>query len=296
MLKSKQKNNNFVNYFNIFENKCAIFSLFLTYFSIMKLLGVIINAFCENQFFGNPACVINLEKWLPDSILLQIAKQIDLPETSFYCSNEKINLRWFTPDIEMDLCGHATLATAFCFQDILFSQSNSFTFNTNSGTIVVEKDESLFSLFLPIRKGEPSILPESIIQSLNILPVEVYKARDYLLIYKNQIEIENIKIERSYFDSINLDPGGVIISAQGKAVDFVSRYFTPQATILEDPVTGSAHCTLVPYWSEKLNKKKLVAHQLSSSGGTLFCELRKSNVKVSGRACFMREVSIVVDL
>ncbi len=259
----------------------------------MILTGFLINAFSDNGFMGNPACVIIIDNWLDDSLLLSIAKKVQLPETAFYCpNNSEINLRWFTPDIEMDLCGHATLATAFCLKSILKYIQNVFDFKTKSGIISVNIDDTLLELNLPSRKGIPSTLPELIQKSLNILPKVVLKSRDYLLIYENQNEIKNINIDRSFFDQINLDPGGVIVSAKGDEVDFVSRFFTPQATILEDPVTGSAHCTLIPYWSEVLKKDSLIAYQLSPQKGKLICQNFENNVIVKGKAHFVKSFSI----
>lgn len=261
----------------------------------MILTGHIINAFYDYGFNGNPACIFILEKWFDDSILLSIAKQVKLPETAFYCpSDSNLNLRWFTPDIEMDLCGHATLATSFCLKKFLNNKQDSFLFKTKSGEIPVHVNGDLFDLELPSRKGIPSSLPDPINNSLNIKPKQIFKSRDYLLIYENQHEIENIKIERSIFDQINLDPGGVIVSAKGDEADFVSRFFTPQATILEDPVTGSAHCTLIPYWSEVLKKNFLTAYQLSPQKGKLICQNLNNTVLIKGKAHFEKSVFIEI--
>ena len=141
---------------------------------------------------------------------------------------------------------------------------------------------------LPTREGIPAVLPDTIAKALNILPKEVYKSRDYLLVYASQTDIESIEIERSIFDKINLDPGGVIVTASGITHDFVSRYFTPQATFLEDPVTGSAHCTLIPYWSKKLQKKEMYALQLSKRGGQIGCIYNQDRVRISGSAITLK--------
>ena len=216
-----------------------------------------INAFSKLEKSGNPACVVPLEKWLNDSKMLEIAKKNKVAETAFFLKKEKhYHLRWFTPEIEMDLCGHATLATAH----YIFTKNKNLDeihFKTKSGMLIVSCLNEVYKMVLPRREGKPSILPKIIKNSLNIQPKEVYKSRDYLLVYASQTDIESIEIERSIFDKINLDPGGVIVTASGITHDFVSRYFTPQATFLEDPVTGSAHCTLIPYWSKKLQKKWL---------------------------------------
>lgn len=259
----------------------------------MLISGYIINAFSDHGFQGNPACVFLVENWYPDSTLLTIAKKVQLPETAFYCPNNiDLNLRWFTPDIEMDLCGHATLATGFCLKNVLKYSPDVFHFKTKSGEISITIDEELYGLTLPSRKGKITTLPEVIQKSLNILPKLVLKSRDYLLIYENQKEIEQLKIDRLFFDQINLDPGGVIVSAKGDEADFVSRFFTPQATILEDPVTGSAHCTLIPYWSEVLQKNNLTAYQLSPQKGKLICQNLDASVIVKGKAHFVKKLTV----
>lgn len=259
----------------------------------MHFLGYIINAFTDQSFHGNPACVVILPHWYENKILQDIAKQVNLPETAFLCfNNDQLYLRWFTPDVEMDLCGHATLAAAYYLNTFLNIKKFPYLFNTCSGIITVDALDNLYSLSLPSRKGVPAKLPESIQNSLNIQPVEVYKSRDYLLVYKNQKEIENITIHKNLFDQINLDPGGVIVTAKGDEADFVSRFFTPQASILEDPVTGSAHCTLVPYWAERLEKDFLLAYQLSSQKGKLWCHNFNSHVKVMGKAQFDHFIEI----
>ena len=251
----------------------------------MKLKLFQIDAFTSTVFSGNPACVVPLDYWLNDTTLLEIAKENAVAETAFFTKKDDyFHLRWFTPDIEMDLCGHATLATAHCILNELYYNKNKVVFESMSGRLEVERVDHDYQMILPAWPAERTNLPDPILNSLNIKPLEVYKSRDYLLIFKNQKEIENITIDRSIFDQININPGGVIVSAKGDCCDFVSRFFTPQATILEDPVTGSAHCTLTPYWSKKLEKTKLMAQQLSSRGGALSCELKKNQVKINGKA------------
>ena len=205
-------------------------------------------------------------------------------------------MRWFTPDIEMDLCGHATLATAHCLYTHLQYKKNVIHFETLSGRLRVYCEEGFYRMQFPSREGVPAVLPKAIAKALNIIPKEVYKSRDYLLVYASQTDIESIEIERSIFDKINLDPGGVIVTAPGTTHDFVSRYFTPQATILEDPVTGSAHCTLIPYWSKKLQKKEMNALQISKRGGQIGCVYNKNKVSVSGSAITYNESVLTVKI
>lgn len=244
-----------------------------------------IDAFTETLFGGNPACVVPLDKWLPEDVLLKIAKENAVAETAFFVEKgEKIHLRWFTPEIEMDLCGHATLATAHCLKTILNYQSDKIIFETLSGDLNVLIHNDMYKMDFPSRMPVADDLPETILTSLNIKPKEVLKARDYVLVYENETQIRNIKIDRQLFDQINLDPGGVIVTAIGDDCDFVSRFFTPQASILEDPVTGSAHCSLIPFWAERLNKKELYAQQVSERIGKLYCEDQGNRVIISGKA------------
>lgn len=251
----------------------------------MKLEFYQIDAFTDEIFGGNPACVVPLQDWLPDDTLLKIAQENAVAETAFFVKKgDKIHLRWFTPEIEMDLCGHATLATAHCLKSILNHTPDQIVFETLSGDLMVSIKNDLYSLDFPSRMPVVAELPEVIRESLNIQPKEVHKSRDYLLVYDTEKAIEHIKIERQVFDQINLDPGGVIVTAQGEHSDFVSRFFTPQASILEDPVTGSAHCSLIPFWSSRLKKDELKAIQISNRIGKLHCQNKEDRVIISGNA------------
>lgn len=251
----------------------------------MKLELYQIDAFTNQIFGGNPACVVPLQEWLPYAVLLQIAKENAVAETAFFIPKDnQFQLRWFTPDIEMDLCGHATLATAHALKTILNHKENSIVFETLSGDLTVTVEGEFYTLDFPSRMPIPAELPQIISQSLSIQPKEVLKSRDYVLVFESEEDIKNIHINRSIIDQINLDPGGLIITAKGTNSDFVSRFFTPQSTHFEDPVTGSAHCSLIPYWAKELNKKNLEAFQLSDRVGHLYCEYHGNRVKISGQA------------
>ena len=251
----------------------------------MKLNLYQIDAFTNKTFGGNPACVVPLENWLADDILSKIAKENAVAETAFFIDKgDKVHLRWFTPEIEMDLCGHATLATAHCLKTILDYKSDQIIFETLSGDLIVSAENDIYKLDFPARMPSISILPKTIENALNIKPKEVLKARDYVLVYENETEVRNIKIDRHFFDQINLNPGGLIVTAVGDKSDFVSRFFTPQSTILEDPVTGSAHCSLIPFWAKRLNKTNLIAYQVSQRLGKLICENKGDRVLISGQA------------
>lgn len=251
----------------------------------MILQSYQVDSFTKKTFSGNPACVVLLDEQLPFDILMKIARENAVPETAFILpSGDDYILRWLTPDIEMDLCGHATLASAH----ILFTACNyageEIHFKTASGMLTVKREGDKYFMDFPMREALVAALPEEISDCLNIKPKEVYKARDYMLVYPSQKEIEHLEINRSIFDEININPGGVIVTAPGESCDFVSRYFTPQATILEDPVTGSAHCTLAPYWSRRLKKETLEAKQLSARGGEITCTINEGRVIISGNA------------
>jgi PhzF family phenazine biosynthesis protein len=251
----------------------------------LKLTKFNIDAFNGNGFKGNPACVVPLNKWISDKTLLEIAKTNAVPETAFYViENNKIYLRWFTPEIEMDLCGHATLATAHCLKEIHNYFNDFINFHTISGEISVKFKNGKYQMSLPKRIPQVSDLPDIISRSLNIQPLECYKSRDYVLVYHSENDINNIIVDKKVLDKINLDPGGVVVTSKGDSVDFVSRYFTPQSSILEDPATGSSHCSLVPLWSQKLNKTKLISHQLSERGGIFECINQDDNIIITGNA------------
>ena len=245
-----------------------------------------IDAFTNTLFGGNPAAVCPLKEWLPDALLLNIAKENNLAETAYFIHKHDnvFHLKWFTPEIEIDLCGHATLASAYVILNCLDYDFNNVIFQTMSGELKVFKKGSYLEMDLPSRPPEVSTLPKIIQTSLSKQPLEIYKSRDYVLIYESENDIKNLKVSASILESIDLSPGGIIITAKGDQSDFVSRFFTPGAAVFEDPVTGSAHCTLVPFWAERLNKNELHAIQISSRRGELFCKLSNNRVFIKGQA------------
>ena len=244
-----------------------------------------IDSFTDQTFHGNPACVVPLKSWLSDEILLNIAKENAVAETAFFVENENgFHLKWFTPEIEMDLCGHATLAAAHAIKTILNYEPDTIAFTTLSGELKVILADGIYWLDFPSRPPVNADMPDVIRLALNLQPKQVLKSRDLVLVYDSEDEIKNIEVNRQIFDQINLDPGGVIVTAKGNTVDFVSRFFTPQSTILEDPVTGSAHCSLIPYWADRLNKSKMNAVQLSDRTGQLICLNVGKRVLIGGNA------------
>jgi predicted PhzF superfamily epimerase YddE/YHI9 len=249
----------------------------------MKVPYYQIDAFTERTFGGNPAGVCLLDRWARDAVLQQIAGENNLSETAFLVGNgSDWELRWFTPTVEVDLCGHATLAAAFVIFTELGHRGSTVRFKTTSGELAASFSGGVVMLDFPSRPGEPCAAPPGLISGLGHIPREVRKSRDFLALLGSEDDVRALKPEMPQL--AELDCLGIIATARGNDVDFVSRFFAPAAGIAEDPVTGSAHCTLIPYWAEKLGKTKLLARQLSRRGGTLQCEMRGERVGIGGRA------------
>lgn len=260
----------------------------------MKLDIYQIDAFASTPFKGNPAAIVPLDKWLPDETMLNIAMENNLAETAFFVPNDKgYDLRWFTPTVEMDLCGHATLASAYLIFEVLGTDQTTLRFQTRSGELTVEKIDGKYVLDFPSRPGVPTEAPEGLIEAIGREPKEVLKSRDYMLVYENEADILAIKPDFNSLMKINAH--AVIVTAPGESSDFVSRFFAPEVGVPEDPATGSAHCTLIPYWAERLGKNELFARQLSSRLGELFCELRGGRVKIGGSAVLYMKGEIYVE-
>ncbi|MFQ4142647.1 PhzF family phenazine biosynthesis protein [Chlorogloeopsis sp. ULAP02] len=261
----------------------------------MKLPIFQVDAFTDKVFGGNPAAVCPLEQWLTDDVMQRIALENSVAETAFFIQlGEGFEIRWFTPEIEMDLCGHATLATAHVIARHLNFLMPSIQFQSKSGELTVAVEEELLTLNFPSRKPEPCEAPQVILDALQHKPVEILKSRDYVLVFEDENVIRHLKPNQSILNQINLDPGGVVVTAKGKDVDFVSRFFTPQASIFEDPVTGSAHCSLIPYWSKTLGKDSMIALQLSPRVGKLLCKNMGERVLISGEAVTYMQGHIII--
>ncbi|MBW2053575.1 MAG: PhzF family phenazine biosynthesis protein [Deltaproteobacteria bacterium] len=259
----------------------------------MKLPVYQVDAFTNKVFSGNPAAVCPLETWLDDSLLQSIANENNLSETAFFVREEGgYRIRWFTPEVEVDLCGHATLASGFVIFNFFQKQDRLVTFSSKSGKLTVEKKDDLLALNFP---AQPPVLceaPENLIDGLGKKPLEALSSEDYFVVFSSEEDI--IKIRPDFEKLKKIDLRGVIVTAKGKKADFVSRFFAPRVGVNEDPVTGSAHCALIPYWAKKLNKKNLHAHQVSSRGGELFCEDLGERVEVGGRAVLFMEGTISI--
>jgi PhzF family phenazine biosynthesis protein len=256
----------------------------------MKLQIYQIDAFTSRVFSGNPAAVVPLPEWPEDLLLQAIAAENNVSETAFFVreldGEADFQLRWFTPAMEVDLCGHATLASAFVIIEHLEFSGRTVRFGTASGPVAVNREEELLVLDFPARPGESVVVSEELSAALGAMPEEVHMARDIMAVYPSEDVVRELAPDLARI--AGLDALGVIVTAPGTAhdVDFVSRFFAPRAGIDEDPVTGSAHCTLVPYWAARLGTMSLHARQISKRGGELFCRYDSADgrVGIGGRA------------
>jgi PhzF family phenazine biosynthesis protein len=248
-----------------------------------------VDAFANRVFAGNPAAVCPLEAWLPEETMQSIAAENNLAETAFYLARgEDFEIRWFTPEVEIDLAGHPTLATAHVlFTELAFEQS-SLRFHTKLGdTLVVTKDDGWLSMDFPARPPKPAEGIDDVAAALGAEPVEFLADRDGFAVFENEAAVQALRPDMSKFSAF--DYLGIIATAPGDEVDFVSRFFAPMAGVPEDPVTGSAHCELIPFWAERLGKKILFARQISGRGGEIHCEFLGDRVAIKGQAItFMR--------
>jgi PhzF family phenazine biosynthesis protein len=242
-----------------------------------------VDAFTSRLFGGNPAAVVLLPSELPDETLQAIAAENNLSETAFVLPEGQLyRLRWFTPLVEVELCGHATLATAFVLFETGAAGGDSIRFETKSGTLVVTRAGELLRMDFPAWPLEQAECSDDLVAVLGARPCEVHGSNYLLTVFETEEHVASVAPD--FERMAKLDADGVIVSAPGREADFVSRFFAPKFGIPEDPVTGSAHCTLVPYWSRRLNKRELHALQISGRGGELFCEDRGERVTISGRA------------
>jgi len=244
-----------------------------------------VDAFCDKVFSGNPAAVCPLEQWLSDGMLQNIAMENNLAETAFYVKQgDQYEIRWFTPTVEVDLCGHATLAAAF----VLFNYENHGGshirfYSPRSGILTVNRNGELLTLDFPTDVFNPIAISQEILDCFNTTPHSAFKGKtDYMLVFHKEAEIKSIVPAME--NIARLSGRGVIITAKGDTADFVSRFFAPQSGINEDPVTGSAHTTLTPYWAKQLGKNNLTAIQLSDRRGYLQCTYLNDRVEISGMA------------
>jgi PhzF family phenazine biosynthesis protein len=252
-----------------------------------------VDAFATKLFEGNPAAVVCCKQFPPDTTMQQIAAENNLAETAFLVvDGREYQLRWFTPKLEVPLCGHATLASAAVVMERLEPGRKRVVFHTRSGPLTVEKTEKGYFMDFPAREAKPTAAPEGLAEALGAVPVEVLSnVFNYMAVLKDQHAVRELSPDFSLI--AQLDRPGVIVTARGdEEYDFISRYFAPAKGIPEDPVTGAAHCMLTPYWARKLNKSELTAYQASRRGGRVQCRLMGDRVGLQGECVFYLEGSI----
>jgi PhzF family phenazine biosynthesis protein len=259
----------------------------------MKLPIYQVDAFTSRVFAGNPAALVPLESWLPDATLQAIAAENNLSETAYFVGgNGEYGLRWFTPATEVDLCGHATLASAFLILNRLDKGRDRVTFGSKSGPLVVTREGERLVLDFPSRPAKPIDPSPLLAEALGVRPRETGLARDLMVVVDSEEDVRRLRPDLHRI--AQLDVFAVIVTAAGKEADFVSRFFAPREGVGEDPVTGSSHCTLVPYWANRLGKSRLRALQVSARGGELFCEDRGGRVAIAGHAVLYMEGTIEI--
>ncbi|MFS1982975.1 PhzF family phenazine biosynthesis protein [Vibrio breoganii] len=242
-----------------------------------------VDAFADNVFEGNPAAVCPLDEWLSDELLQNIAQENNLSETAFFVAEDNgYSLRWFTPGGEVDLCGHATLASAHVLFQHLGYSDEVIAFHTISGALLVGKSGTGYSMSFPASDIKPTDAPSELHSALGVTPVETLSDFDYVVILDNESQVASLTPDFTKLSNLGLR--GVVVSAPGENVDFVSRCFFPKFNVDEDPVTGSAHCELAPYWAKQLGRTQLVAKQLSKRTGVVHCEVVDDRVFLSGNA------------
>ncbi len=254
-----------------------------------------VDAFTDQLFAGNPAAICPLEAWLPDSTMQAIASENNLAETAFFVAQDNgtdFDLRWFTPTREIDLCGHATLASAFVLFEHLNFPHEMIRFHSKSGLLTVERQQDWLELDFPAQPCQPCEIPEAIRTAFSIEPIACLKSEDYLVIFEHEAHV--IEAEVDVLKLRGIDARGVIITAPSERFDFVNRFFVPNFGIDEDPVTGSAFTKLVPYWADVLNKNTFVAKQVSQRGGIVRCALRGDRIKIAGQAVLYMRGTILI--
>jgi PhzF family phenazine biosynthesis protein len=244
-----------------------------------------VDAFTRRPFAGNPAAVCPLEAWLPDETLQAIAAENNLSETAFFVrQGDRFALRWFTPAVEVDLCGHATLASGFVILDVLEPGRSEALFDTKSGELAVRRSGDLLALELPARPPAPAEVTDELAQALGERPSLAVRSRDLVAVFESAEAVRRMKPDMARIAALDTFAVGVTAPGDSGDVDFVSRFFAPAKGVPEDPVTGSLHCTLVPYWAERLGKTRLSARQVSARGGELQCTLSGDRVELGGHA------------
>jgi PhzF family phenazine biosynthesis protein len=253
-----------------------------------------IDAFTDRPFAGNPAAVMPLQHWLPDEVMQAIAAENNLSETAFFVpEGSGFRIRWFMPVGEIDLCGHATLASAFVVLTELHPERNSVEFASMSGPLTITREGDRFCLDFPLREPRPLPCPAGFAEALGAEVKEAWLTRDLFALLEDEATVQNLKPDLEAL--ARLEPTSFVVTARGTDCDFVSRCFAPREGIPEDPVTGSTHCVLIPYWAKRLGKRTLFARQLSKRGGELFCEAQGDRVRIAGKAVKVIEGSMQLE-
>lgn len=248
----------------------------------MKLYQV--DAFTDEVFSGNPAAVVPLESWLSDDDMQNISAENNLSETAFFVEEPdgKYTIRWFTPQTEVDICGHATLASAHVLFDHLNFENKRVVFQSKSGELTVEKRENIYWMNFPSNPPEPIPVPKLLPEAIGTIPLYTGVNRDMLVLLQDEDTVQSVKPDFSLLE--RMEVRGIIITAKGEDCDFVSRYFAPSMGIYEDPVTGSAHTLLTPFWEKRLGKSAFTARQVSKRGGNIMCNQKQNRVEIGGAA------------
>jgi PhzF family phenazine biosynthesis protein len=259
----------------------------------MELALYQVDAFAEKPFQGNPAAVCPLDRWLPDPLMQAIAEENNLSETAFFVPTDAgFHIRWFTPKAEVDLCGHATLASAFILFNVLGFDTAAIRFESRSGPLTVSRAEDNLVMDFPAQPPVPCEAPEPLIHAFSVQPTRCLVSEDYLVVFETEDEVVSLKPDMTQLQ--RLDRRGVIVTAPSARYDFVSRFFAPNYGIPEDPVTGSAFTQLAPYWAEQLGKTELKARQVSARGGNVQCKLVGDRVAITGKAVLYLKGTLVV--
>ena len=260
----------------------------------MEIILYQIDAFASKLFEGNPAAVCPLDEWLPDEIMQSIATENNLSETAFYIPKDSgFHIRWFTPASEVDLCGHATLATAYVLFNILCYEKDKIEFDSKSWILTVVKDNGWLVMDFPAQPPVPCDIPEEIVKAFTATPIECLRSEDLIVVFESESDVESANPDFELLKKLDLR--GVAITAKSTRYDFVARFFAPKYGIPEDPVTGSAYTQLAPYWESKIGSKLFSVKQVSSRGGELTCAIVDDRVLISGKAIKYLEGKIKIE-
>jgi len=248
----------------------------------MKIYQV--DAFTDEIFSGNPAAVVPLDSWLEDDRMQKIAAENNLSETAYFVheSDDSYSIRWFTPKTEVDICGHATLASAHVLYEQMGFDGKKVVFQSKSGELTVEKKDNIYWMNFPSNPPEPIPVPKLLPEAIGTIPIYTGVNRDMLVLLQDESTVQSIKPDFALLE--RMEVRGIIITAEGDDCDFVSRFFAPSMGIYEDPVTGSAHSILTPFWEKRLGKSSLEARQISKRGGNIMCKQKENRVDIGGEA------------